>query len=111
VDLAMRLSPLDPLYYAMLGTRAFTHLVLGEDAEAARWAERAARSPGAHVLIAMIASVAHTLAGGNAQAGEWASNVRARNPGLTGADFFRAFPIKPQATRTRVAEALARRGF
>ena len=24
VDLAMRLSPLDPLYYAMLGTRAFS---------------------------------------------------------------------------------------
>ena len=31
VDLAMRLSPLDPLYYAMLGTRAFTHMVQGED--------------------------------------------------------------------------------
>ena len=31
VDLAMRLSPLDPLYYAMLGTRAFAHLALGED--------------------------------------------------------------------------------
>ena len=28
VDLAMRLSPLDPMYYAMLGTRAFTHLAL-----------------------------------------------------------------------------------
>ena len=32
VDLAMRLSPLDPLHYAMLATRAFTHMVLGEDA-------------------------------------------------------------------------------
>jgi len=29
VDLAMRLSPLDPLYYAMLATRAFTHIVMG----------------------------------------------------------------------------------
>ncbi|HET6599968.1 MAG TPA: winged helix-turn-helix domain-containing protein, partial [Burkholderiaceae bacterium] len=47
-DLAMRLSPLDPLYYGMLGTRAFSHMVEGEDAEAAEWAERAARSPGAH---------------------------------------------------------------
>ena len=58
VDLAMRLSPLDPLYYAMLATRAFTHMVMGEDAEAADWAERAARSPGAHVLIALIAVAA-----------------------------------------------------
>src|SRR4029077_8240500 len=59
VDLAMRLSPLDPLYYAMLGTRAFTHMAAGEHAEAAGWAEQAARSPGAHVLIAMIAAAAH----------------------------------------------------
>jgi hypothetical protein len=99
------------LYYAMIGTRAFSHLMLGEDAEAAGWAERAARSPGAHVLIAMIASVAHTLAGDDTRAAGWAANVRERNPTLTGADFFRAFPIKPEAARARVAEALARLGF
>ena len=63
VDLAMRLSPLDPLHYAMLGTRAFTHNALGEDAQAAWWAERAARAPGAHVLIAMIASAMHGARG------------------------------------------------
>ena len=68
VDLAMRLSPLDPLYYAMLGTRAFTHLAVGEDTEAAHWAEQAARSPGAHVLIAMIAGAAHALSGDTTRA-------------------------------------------
>jgi hypothetical protein len=30
----MRLSPLDPLHYAMRATRAFTHMALGEDVEA-----------------------------------------------------------------------------
>ncbi len=35
VDLALRLSPLDPLHYAMLATRAFTHLAHDEYAEAA----------------------------------------------------------------------------
>ena len=60
VDFAMRLSPLDPLHYGMLGTRAFAHLVLGEDAEAARWAERAARAPGAHVLTAGATFNLHT---------------------------------------------------
>jgi tetratricopeptide (TPR) repeat protein len=63
VDFAMRLSPLDPLYYAMLGTRALSHLALGEDAEAAGWAEQAARSPGAHVLVAMIAVAAQARFG------------------------------------------------
>ena len=111
VDLAMRLSPLDPLYYAMLGTRAFTHMMLGEDALAADWAERAARSPGAHVLIAMIASVAHALAGDPVRTRYWAANVRERNPSLTRDDFFRAFPMKSAETRSRVSDALARLGF
>jgi TolB-like protein len=111
VDLAMRLSPLDPLYYAMLGTRAFTHLVEGEDALAAGWAERAARAPGAHVLIAMIASAMQAMAGDEAASRSWAANVRERNPALTRDDFFRSFPMKPAAVRTRVSEALARRGF
>jgi len=107
----MRLSPLDPLYYAMLGTRAFTHMVLGEDGLAADWAERAARSPGAHVLIAMIASVAHALAGDPGRARDWAANVRERNPALTRGDFFRAFPMKPEGTRARTSDALAQLGF
>jgi TolB-like protein len=111
VDLAMRLSPLDPLHYAMLGTRAFTHAVAGEDAQAAWWAERAARAPGAHVLIAMIASAMKSMAGDEAASVAWAANVRERNPALRREDFFRSFPIKVAGARTRVSEALARRGF
>jgi TolB-like protein/Tfp pilus assembly protein PilF len=111
VDLAMRLSPLDPLYYGMLGTRALAHMAQGEDTEAAAWAERAAHSPGAHVLIAMIAGVAHSLAGDAARAGSWAANVRSRNPALASEDFFRSFPMKADAMRGRVAGALARLGF
>jgi TolB-like protein/Tfp pilus assembly protein PilF len=111
VDLAMRLSPLDPLHYAMLGTRAFTHMDAGEDAEAAAWAERAARAPGAHVLIAMIAAAAHSLAGDLPRATRWADEVRARDPRLGRADFFVSFPMKPEAMRARVSQALARLGF
>jgi TolB-like protein len=111
VDLAMRLSPLDPLRYGMLGTRAFTHMAVGEDAQAADWAERAARSPGAHVLIAMIAAAAHALNGDAARAAQWAANVRERNGAITGGDFYRAFPMKSDAMRVRVLQALARLGF
>lgn len=111
VDLAMRLSPLDPLYYGMLGTRAFTHMVEGEDVEAAEWAERAARSPGAHVLIAMIAAAAQALAGDTGRAEAWAANVRERSPLLALEDFFRAFPMKSPVMRRRVSTALAGLGF
>ena len=111
VDLAMRLSPLDPLHYAMLGTRALGHMTLGEDALAAEWADRAARSPGAHVLIAMIATAAHALAGNDGHATTWAANVRERNPVLSHEDFFRAFPMQPADARARVKRSLMRLGF
>jgi TolB-like protein/Tfp pilus assembly protein PilF len=111
VDLAMRLSPLDPLYYAMQATRAMSHILQGDDKEAARWAERAARSPGAHVLIAAIATAAHALAGDAARARDWAADVRNRNPALTRADFFAAFPMRDERGRARISKALERLGF
>ena len=110
-DLAMRLSPLDPLHYAMRATRAFTHMALGEDVEAAHWADRAARSPGAHVMIAMIAAAAHALTMDAARSAYWTSNVRERNSSLTRADFSRAFPMQSEAMRVRVLQALAQLGF
>jgi len=111
IDLAMRLSPLDPLHYAMVGTRAFIHMMQGEDLEAADWAERAASAPGAHVLIAMIAVAAHALAGNKERATAWSANVRSRNAALGCDEFFRAFPMQSTATRTRVSKALVQFGF
>ena len=111
VDAAMRLSPIDPLHYAMMATRSFTHMMAGDDAQAADWAERAARSPGAHVLIAMIAAAAHALNGDTANARRWAANVRERNPALGSDEFFHAFPMRPQAVHARIARALAKLGL
>jgi TolB-like protein len=111
VNLAMRLSPLDPLYYAMLATRAFTHMAVAEDAEAAHWAEQAARSHGAHVLIAMIAGVAHTLNGDLMRGAQWGRTVRERNAAMNREHFCRAFPMKSEAMHARVLQALASLGF
>lgn len=111
VDLAMRLSPLDPLRYGMLATRSFTHMAVGEDAEAAEWAERAARSPGAHVLIAMIAAAAHALNGDAARAAYWTANVRERNAALTRDDFCRAFPMRSDTMRARLLQELEQLGI
>jgi DNA-binding winged helix-turn-helix (wHTH) protein/tetratricopeptide (TPR) repeat protein len=106
-DAAMALSPLDPLYYAMAATRALSHIICGEEAQAATWAERAARSPGAHVLVAVIAAAAHALNGNRQRAAAWAANVRERNPAITAADFFRSFPFTDTAVRQRLAKALS----
>ena len=55
-DRAIGLSPLDPLLYAMRATKAMARIADGDFAEAARWAEVAARTPRAHVIIAMMAT-------------------------------------------------------
>ena len=107
VDSAVALSPLDPLLYGMLGVRAFSHMVLGEPAEAAAWAERAARAPRAHALIEMIAAVAHGLNDGEALARRWAQSATKRHPGLAASDFLRAFPFRDPAMRQRIVAILS----
>jgi len=111
IDQAMRLSPLDPLYYAMLGARGFTHIARGEYAEAVEWTDRAARSPGAHVFMALLAAVAQALAGDSTRAEAWAADVRERGPLISNDDFFRGYPIKAEPMRARFAAALRELGF
>ena len=111
VDLAMRLSPLDPLYYAMLTARSLSHIARGEDAEAAEWSERAACSPGAHTLISMVAAAAHTLAGDPIRAKHWKDDVQVRHPALSRSDFFRACPMRLPEMAKRMDSALRSVGF
>jgi TolB-like protein len=111
VDQAIALSPIDPLHYAMLATRALSHLVRGEDAEAASWADSAARAPGAHVLIAVIAAACHAADGNLDKARPWVANVRRRSPSFTQADFFRSFPFGDLQAKARIAAGLTRLGI
>jgi tetratricopeptide (TPR) repeat protein len=106
-DLAMALSPLDPLHYAMLAARALSHLNLGEYREAAEWGDRAARAPGAHVLIAVIAAASHALHGDRPRAQFWSDAIGAREPGVTQQSFFRSFPFRDAGLKQRISEALS----
>lgn len=108
VDQALALSPLDPLAYGMLAVRAFSHLIRDEVPEAAQWAERAARTPGAHALIEMIAAAAHALNGDQARAAFWLSSARRRSPGLDRRAFLQAFPFRDPSGR--IFSALDRLG-
>ena len=111
VDRALALSPLDPFRYAMLGTWALICLSRSQTAEAAVWGDRAARAPGAHVLIALIALVARELNGDSREAAAWAQDVRSRRSGLTRAHFFAAFPYKDGSLKRSIAHALRQHGF
>jgi tetratricopeptide (TPR) repeat protein len=110
-DRSMALSPIDPLHYAMLATRALSHMVRGEDEAAALWADRAGRDPGAHVLIDVIAAGCHDLAGQAEQARQWAQRARRRDPRLGRGDFFRSFPFDDRVVKARLSKSLERQGF
>ena len=105
-DAAMALSPIDPLRYAMLATRALAHLVRDETAAAAGWSDQAARAPGAHILITLIAAACHALNGDMECARLWAARAKERDPGICQQRFFRSFPFEDAQMRQRIAGAL-----
>jgi hypothetical protein len=104
--LALRLSPLDPMRYAMLAVRAVSALLTGECDRAADLAEQAARSPGAHKHIAVIAALATYASGRNDRAFDWVSRAREFDPELNGASFLRSFPFAPSSGRDIIERIL-----
>lgn len=111
LDTSLHLSPLDPLLYGVHGVRA-QMLTQQEDYQAAAdWADRAATTPGAHYLVAMIAVAANGLAGRHDQATRWRREVRRKKPNAKAADYFTAFPTRDTASRARIAAELRRWGF
>jgi tetratricopeptide (TPR) repeat protein len=108
---ALALSPLDPLQYAMLGSRALSHIVRGDFAAARSWAERAATAPNAHVQLRVIAAFAHELAGDRVGAQRWATVLRRSGSGYARETFFAAFPFRDDAVAAAVAGALDRLGL
>ena len=111
VNAAISLSPLDPLLYAMHTTRAFANLILEDYAGAAEWAERGARSPGSHFLIAVFAVAAHQLNGDTRQAQYWAKDVRRRRQDASIEHFFKAFPFADARVQSEITGALAAQDF
>jgi TolB-like protein len=111
LDTSLRLSPLDPLLYAVHGVRALMLIQQADYQAAACWADRAATTPGAHYLIAMIALAANGLAGRHDRAGRWRREVRRRKPDAKAADYFAAFPTRDGASRALIAAEFRRQGF
>ena len=111
LDMALHLSPLDPLLYGVHGVRSQMLIQQEDYTAAARWGDRAATTPGAHYLIAMIAMVANGLAGRDDQAARWCEAVRRRRSDASSADYFAAFPTRDGKSRSRIAAELRRQGF
>lgn len=109
--MALKLSPLDPFVYAMLAGCSLSQAIDGNYAEAASMGERAARSPGAHYIVDMIALIGHSLNKDKALADGLAEKIRACRADATRELFFQSFPFSDVATKERLSNALAEYGF
>lgn len=103
-DHSRHLSPFDPLLFGMLGSRAMSHVRLGEFEEAAEWALKAAARPNAHTIILAIAAHCLALAGRLDEARGFAAAIRKTLPDYRADDFIGTFRFEPDA------EALFRQG-
>jgi TolB-like protein/tetratricopeptide (TPR) repeat protein len=110
-DRAMQLSPLDPLLYAMRAAKALAHVTGGSYAEAARWADAAARTPRAHIIIFMIAAATHAIGGDPERARYWSDAARDRDPTANQTLFFEGLPVHDPTTRRLLSRALTELGF
>jgi TolB-like protein len=96
-DHSRQLSPFDPLLFGMLGTRAMAHVRLGQFAEAAEWAVKAAARPNAHVIILAIAAHCLALAGRLEEGRAFAAMIHRTLPTYSVEDFLRTFQFAPDA--------------
>lgn len=95
-DHARALSPMDPLLFGMLASRALGLVRLGRYEEAADAAVRAAARPNAHVHIQAIAQLCLALAGRTAAAKEMSVAIRRAQPDYGVGDLLKAFKVGPE---------------
>lgn len=111
LEQAQRLSPFDPLLFAMMASRAVSLANRGQYDEAAACAVRATREPNAHFHISAIAAGCLELAGRSTDARNHARFALQRHPGYSLAVFQRSFPHKNEDARGPMLEAMERAGI
>jgi TolB-like protein len=94
VDLAMRLSPRDPLIYGMQGIASMNLALMGRDQEAAALAQSALLHPDVHYQARAMAVAIFSIAGRTDLAGDQLKLVRAIDPGYSAEDFFSVYAFQ-----------------
>lgn len=108
---AERLSPYDPLLFAVEGSRAISLAMQGLYDEAAAWGIRATREPYAHFHMHAIAAACLALAGRREEARAYAQRACSDHPGYSIRVFERSFPQKLGSHQALMARALRSAGM
>lgn len=111
LDMAQRLSPFDPLRFAMESCRAIGLARLGDFEQAVQWAQRGLSKPNAHFHILAIAAACLQLAGRPAEARQNVEKLQIAHPGYDVATFERSFPSKLEHEQRQFREALRAAGL
>lgn len=111
VDMALRLSPLDPMIGPMLTARAISFMAEGDFAAARDWALKAARHSPTHSNLLCMAAAACELAGDHAQARQFAETLHNLVPGLTVSMYLQSVPMPGTDVHAKIRGALRRVGI
>lgn len=107
-DKARRLSPYDPMSFAMISVRGFNLALTGQYDKAAREMALAERQPNAHYHMVAIAAVCNVLAGNEDAARRNLGRLHQARPGYGERDFLRAFQLQQPAHTKLVGNAFRR---
>ena len=109
-DRARRLSPYDPMSFAMLGVRGFSLAMTGQYDQAAETLALAIRQPNAHYHLLAMAAVCDALAGHEADARRNLGRLLEARPGYGESEFLRAFQFRQPAHTQLIGDAFRRLG-
>lgn len=107
-DKARRLSPYDPMSFAMIGVRGFSLAMTGHYEEAAKLMAISIRQPNAHYHMVAMAAVCDALAGRQDAARRNLEHLLRVKPGYGVSDFLRAFQFQQPAHTKLIASAFRR---
>lgn len=109
-DKARRLSPYDPMSFAMIGVRGFSLALDGRYDEGAGTLALAIRQPNAHYHVVAMAALCDILAGRDADARRNLGRLHEAVPGYGEGDFLRAFQFRQPAHTQLIGDAFRRLG-
>ncbi|HMB59155.1 MAG TPA: winged helix-turn-helix domain-containing protein [Xanthomonadales bacterium] len=107
-DKARRLSPYDPMSFAMIGVRGFSLALTGQYDEAARLMALSVQQPNAHYHMVAMAVVCDVLAGNDKAAKSGRRRLLTARPGYGAVEFLRAFQFQQPDHRKLISEAFRR---
>lgn len=111
IDMAIGLSPLDPLLSPMRAMKALSFGIDGDYATAADWAVLAARTATSHSTVVMAAVAFCQLDGRTDAAAHWARVVREVRPDMSITHYLKSLPFAKADFRKELHAALLAAGF